>query len=164
MIWGNMQDDIEHAIRAYDRNRQASDGYRKAALESANIAIRPMILVNGGAVVALLAFVSALASSGAGNAVSVSELAAPIRWFALGVGLSVFLAALSYLVNLLDSDISNCVEFSWTHPYVTETAGASRLRPLRTTIFVLALIVAVGVLVMFAFGILDVTKTILLLG
>ena len=67
-----MQDDLEkqaknlaeiereHALRAHDRNKEMSTDLRKAATDSANIAIRAMILVNGGAVVALLAFIGSL--------------------------------------------------------------------------------------------------------
>lgn len=154
----------EHAKRAHDLNRQDSAEFRKAAVESANLAIRSMVLVNGGAVVALLAFVGAIASKDFGYVPKVDDLVTPIWWFALGVGLSSILAALAYLVNMLDADITNSVNFTWKHPYVEDTSSALRLRGFRTIIHVSALIIAVATLCVFFRGILGVTDAITGMG
>jgi len=99
----------EHAKRAHDLNRQTSAEFSKAALESANLAIRALTLVNGGAVVALLAFVGALEASETSNSAKIDGLVAPLLAFALGIGCSVVAATVAYLVNMLDSDITNSV-------------------------------------------------------
>ena len=54
--------DREHALRAHDSNREELQNANAAAIEAGNIAIRSLLLINGGASVALLAFVGAVES------------------------------------------------------------------------------------------------------
>ncbi|WP_152610530.1 hypothetical protein [Leisingera sp. ANG-DT] len=154
----------EHAKRAHDVNRQTSADFGRAAIESANVAIRAFILVNGGAVVALLAFIGAIESSDAGSSASVGELVRPLLAFALGVGFSVVTATLAYLVNMLDHDITNSVKLTWEHPYVVDDGSASRLRWWRNRLHVVAILVAVASLAAFFCGIFSVASAISSLG
>lgn len=150
----------EHAKRAHDLNRQSSADFTKAAIESANVAIRSLMLVNGGAVVALLAFLGALESGDAGNAVKADVLVAPILWFALGVGFSAMTATLAYLVNLLDSGLVNSVRLTWEHPFIEDDEKAPRLRWWRVRLHVVAILLATASLVTFFLGVFTVTQAI----
>lgn len=94
----------EHASKTHERNHQMHVDSRKAALDAANLAIRSIILVNGGAVVALLAFLSSLESNQA-DKFQMTSLVAPIEWFAWGVGFGLTASALAYLINVVDSDL-----------------------------------------------------------
>jgi len=123
-----------------------------------------MILVNGGAVIALLAFVGALETGGNGTTIEFDALVAPIRWFALGVGFAAVTATLAYLVNLLDGYIFASFRLTWEHPYVHELQEAKRLKVGRRILYVAALASAVASLVAFFLGIVTVTSAISQLG
>lgn len=155
---------MEHALRAHDLNRNVNAEMRRAAVDSANVTIRSLILVNGGAVVALLAFVGALESGDINNAIKIEALVAPIRWFAFGVGFSAVTAALAYLVNMLDSDITDSVELIWKYPYVVSKKQAKWLGWLRLGAHISALALAIAALVAFFLGIISVTEAISHLG
>ncbi|SLN62182.1 hypothetical protein PEL8287_03385 [Roseovarius litorisediminis] len=151
---------MEHAKRAHDLNRQTSADFSRAAIESANLAIRSLILINGGAVIALLAFLGALEAGDVGNAVKSDALVAPIRWFALGVGFAALTALLAYLVNMLDSDITNSVNFTWEHPYIEPDKEQARLIRVRCALHVIAILLAISALGSFFFGIASVTQAV----
>lgn len=154
----------ELALRAHDRNSELTVEYQRAAIASANATIRSLILVNGGAVIALLAFVGALESGDGASSVSVETLVAPIRWFAVGVGLATLTAALAYLVNLLDSDISSSYRCVWKHPYLEELDQVTKLRPWRMRLHYLAIVVAFCSLISFGLGVWTVTRAVGQLG
>ncbi|WJY20680.1 hypothetical protein QTA57_12680 [Fontisubflavum oceani] len=153
----------ELALREHERNHQLATEFRKAALDSAAIAIRSLILVNGGAVVALLAFVGAIESQQS-TEIQSSNMADPILSFAIGVGLSVVTAVLAYVVNLLDGDITYEVNLTWKHPYIEEKPGAKRLRGSRGIAHILAIISGVLALIAFFCGVFSVTAALPELG
>ena len=153
----------EMAIRQHDRTHEMYSDARKAAIDSAAIALRAMILVNGGAVVALLAFIGSLEASN-GASVTISALVEPIEWFGWGVGLAVTSTAIAYLVNVLDSDILSATRGTWNHPYSEKEMRARRLGPPRFLLHVLALGLAIGSLVSFWQGVASITDKIGQLG
>ncbi len=136
---------------------------RRAAIESANVAIRAILLVNGGAVVALLALIGAMEASNSAT-VSLGPLVEPVWWFAIGTGISALTAAFAYLVNMLDSDILSSVNLIWKHPYVEEKPLAQRLFRLRQLIHIGALVLVILSFVTFFLGIFSVTSAIQQLG
>lgn len=170
-----MQDDTEfsryiedlkrqNAIAAHERHHQSIADARKAAIEAATTAIRLMILVNGGAVVALLAFAGALETGESGSIVTMDALAAPIMWFAIGVGLSALTATLAYLVNLLDEGILASLTQVWEHPYILDDAVPKHRRITRILLHWAAMFLALGSLVAFFVGVFQVTAAISGLG
>ena len=156
-----MDDKIEreYALRAHEENRQMRTDARKAAIDSANLAIRALLLVNGGAVVALLAFIGAKVADDSA-AVGLAPLVESVWFFAIGAGWSAGSAGLAYCVNLLDNDILSSVKLTWQHPYVEKKPVAERLSRFRTAAFLMALSAVVGSLVFFFLGISNVTYAI----
>lgn len=154
----------QHAMTAHERHHQTIADARKAAIEAATTAIRLMILVNGGAVVALLAFAGALETGESGSVVTMDALAAPIRWFAVGVGLSALAAAWAYFVNVLDADILGSYSHSWEHPYLHKGNVTNRLGIARAFFYWTGLLLALGSLASFFIGVFQVTDAISALG
>jgi len=154
------REEMEHAKRAHDLNRQMSNLCRSAALDSANIAIKALLLINGGAVVALLAFVGAIESSDAGNTVQIDELVTPIFSFAFGVGCAAVTTVFAYLVNWMDVDITDSVKLTWEHPYVVDTRAATRLGYIRIAFHLLAFMAGLLAIVSFFRGIISVAEAI----
>ena len=141
------------AVRAHDRNDVMLAERQKVAIESANVAIRAMLLINGGAVVALLAFLGTL-ESGNAEAVSLNKFVSALRYFAYGVGFSAITAALAYVVNLLDADIQRSMDYSYDEwPFVREKKRRKQLSWIRGLLHVLAIVLAVGSLWVFFQGV-----------
>jgi hypothetical protein len=63
----------------------------KSVISTAKILINSLILINGGAAVALLAFIGHLATAPSSSA-SVSDFAAVLLWFVVGVGAAALFA------------------------------------------------------------------------
>ncbi len=154
----------EHALRAHEQNQAATAHYQRAAIESANVAIRSLILINGAAVIALLAFVGSLESGADAATINAAALVAPISWFAFGVGFAAVTAVLAYLVNMLDSDISRSYQETWENPYFEEQPRTRRLRPWRLGFHILAMVCALASLGSFGMGVWTVTEAIGQLG
>lgn len=150
----------QHALTAHERHHQAITDARKAAIDSATTAIRLMILVNGGAVVALLGFAGTIETGENGSIVTLSALAPPIMWFAVGVGFSALTAALAYLVNLLDADMLALTTQVWDHPYLVYEEVPKSLRMARNVLHRFAMVLAIGSLVAFFGGVIQVTDAI----
>jgi len=153
----------EMALRAHADHLAIYVDSRKAAIDSANAAIRAMILVNGGAVLALLAFLGALEDSNEGS-VKIAALVDPIGWFAWGVGFAVVTAALAYVVNMLDAYIVASIEGQWEHPYRREGRLAKWLKPIRAIAHISALGLAAAALYSFSQGVSSVSTAITGLG
>ncbi len=87
------------AERAHDRSDAFLDQLNEAAISAGTVTLRTAVLVNGGAAVAVLAFVGNLLN---GNTVPEGGLGAITRsltWFAAGVACAVAGMGLGYLTN-----------------------------------------------------------------
>ena len=72
----------------------------KAAIDNANHALRTLILINGGAAIAILAFLGAVISSDTNQfADDIVVVTSPIAWFAWGVALATLGMAFAYFTN-----------------------------------------------------------------
>ncbi|MFV0297153.1 MAG: hypothetical protein ACK5JT_13655 [Hyphomicrobiaceae bacterium] len=153
----------EMAVRSHDRSHALYVDTRKAAIESATVAMRAMILVNGGAVIALLGFLAAL-EQGNGEDIQISALVTPLEWFAWGVFYAVVTTAIAYLVNMLDSDLIASNRHTWEHPFIEDGKGTRRLTWSRTILHVIALGLAGASLFSFGKGVVTISAAITQLG
>lgn len=86
------------ALARYDADIQTSLEATKAANKAAEDALKAVTLLNGGAAVAMLAFIGHLASTQTGQA-TVTMLNRPLFEFVVGTFLSVIATALAYFVQ-----------------------------------------------------------------
>jgi hypothetical protein len=94
--------------------------YNKATVETANLTLRTLVVVDGGAAIAVLAFLGGVAAKEKVDFAQVGLVAGTIKWFAFGVALAVFGIALSYLTNLATVEIASSQINSWDHPHVAD--------------------------------------------
>jgi hypothetical protein len=94
--------------------------YNKATVETANLTLRTLVVVVGGAAIAVLAFLGGVAAKEKVDFAQVGLVAGTIKWFAFGVALAVFGIALSYLTNLATVEIASSQINSWDHPHVAD--------------------------------------------
>ena len=67
------------------------------------VSIRSLILINGGAIIALLAFLGNLA--GKGEKIHYIDAKCPLILYSLGLGLSVFIALLAYVFHVIEFEV-----------------------------------------------------------
>lgn len=72
---------------------------RSAAIENANLTVKYLFAVNGGAAVAMLGFVGAVASQGRVSSGVIKALSKPLESFATGVTVAVTVMLVAYAAN-----------------------------------------------------------------
>ena len=78
---------LQHAsnLAQYEASNATALELLKSVVTTAGVAIKSLILINGGAAVALLAFIGHLATSGTNTGAPVHAFAVPLLWFVIGV-------------------------------------------------------------------------------
>jgi len=110
----------EDAHRAHDNSSAFHTYVNQATIESANIALKTLIVINGGAAIAVLTFLGGVASKDKIDFASVAAVAYTIRYFTFGVALTLAAMAFSYLTNYFMAGIEMSRLRTFTHPYVSE--------------------------------------------
>ena len=102
----------QDAQRAHDKADSFSDQVNAATIKAGELTIRMTLLINGGAIIALLALITHLPKE------MQQEVAGTLIWFAFGVGAAVVASAFSYFTNysMVGIEVSNSKY--WEHPYV----------------------------------------------
>lgn len=144
------------AEREHDRNAENGVKQVLAAIEAGHHALRAILLINGGAAVALLAFIGAIASKEGVS--SVADLAASIQWFAFGVAATAAAIGMTYLVNHCYALSMRTMEHSWEHPYVKDTPKSERWERFGEVLNVMVILVALAALGLFVWGMLSVQQ------
>lgn len=123
--------------RAYDRNQRAAErqhdliddlGKRltEASVRDAQEAIKIALLINAGAAVAILAFISSLASRASFTLANLEAMTNSLYWFLGGIILSGMTAAFAYVSNSLYAASFLEKDKLWEHPYVKENTRSLR--------------------------------------
>lgn len=115
------------AERYHDRETQYAEWANKAAIDNANLTLRTLMVINGGAAIAVLAFVGTLVGGNTGEFVDDLERAtAPLTWFAWGVALTTLGMGFAYITNYCITSSITFRQHNWQHPYVEETERSNR--------------------------------------
>lgn len=145
---------LQHeAQRAHDYVRTMISDFNKAAVDGANIALKGLLVVNGGAVIALLGFLASLASSQGGLGLLVPAVAKPLVLFAWGAALSVLASAGAYLTNYMYCSSVADWTLSFSHPFIAETASSKRWSFWGKIVHVITFLVGLASVAMMGLGI-----------
>jgi hypothetical protein len=117
-----------HAERAHDKLDNFIERSSEAAIKSGQLAVRTVTLINGGAVIAVLGFISALASKDSDRIAQIVPIAKTLLWFSGGVLMAAFAAGFAYLTNYAATGGATYQRRTWNHPYVEETARSKSWR------------------------------------
>jgi hypothetical protein len=142
----------EDAHRAHDQNTEFHTYVNKGTTETANLTLRTLIVINGGAAIAVLTFLGGVASKDKIDFIKVGAVANTLRWFAFGVALAVLGMALSYLTNYAIASIASSMIKTWQHPYVIDGSKTKKWRRLNKVFHISAIAVAIGALALFLVG------------
>lgn len=115
---------IRAAERAHDLSNDLGKQLTEASTRDAQEAIKVALLINSGAAVAILTFISSLASkTSLGDLKPITNC---LYWFAGGVVAAGVTSAFAYLANSLYSGNHFDQTKTWKHPYLIETAKSKR--------------------------------------
>jgi heme/copper-type cytochrome/quinol oxidase subunit 1 len=121
-------------------------------MEGANLALRTLIVINGGAAIAILTFLGGVASKDKIDFTKVGAVADTIRYFAIGVALGLVGMALSYFTNYFVAGVEGAKRRIWEHPYLEETPRSKRMHRLNVVFHVAAFVAALASLILFVVG------------
>ncbi|MCA1777472.1 MAG: hypothetical protein LC676_18230 [Loktanella sp.] len=140
----------EHAIRAHNQETEFFRHTNNAAIEAGHIAVKSLFLINGGAVVVMLAFIANIFNDIERNAETLTK---PLIFFVAGVGFAVLASALTYFTNYCFASGSHGRIRKWNYPYVEDTKATRRWVRWGIGFQISAIILAVASFVVFATGV-----------
>jgi hypothetical protein len=142
----------EDAHRAFDTSEAFHTYVNKATIDSANLALRFLIVINGGAAIAVLTFLGGVASKDNIDFGKVGDVAHTLRYFAIGVALALAGMAFSYLTNYFMVSIESSKKKSFEHPYLVDGPKTDLMRRLNGVFHVGAFLSALVSLSLFVVG------------
>jgi hypothetical protein len=154
--------DRKTAERAHENLTEFIRQNYQAAYQSGQAALRMIVLVNSGAAVAVLFFLSTVAAR-----VSVAQIAlvaSSLIWFVAGISFGLLALTCAYLTNLLDANVGTSLSQTWQYPY--SQPGRYTTYFLRLSRAAHALAIAAGAIsvLLFIIGMWDVRAGILTLA
>jgi len=113
----------EDALRAHDSSRRYSEATNEAVVKAGEVAIRTVMLINGGAAVAVLAFIGAVVREHGVTVKQVAGVSSSLLWFGGGVAAAAWALALSYFTNFCYVRSETSKIFTLDHPYIIDGAN-----------------------------------------
>lgn len=141
----------ESAMEAHTAHRNDAAMLFQAGLNFGLEAMRTAFLVNGGAVVAMMAFIGATYNAESSDVESIrSALLLPAFIFAAGAVAAGMASGFAYFAQYLYHDVVETQEMHWDRPYIRDTAAT--VSPMRWGQFwhftcVLTVLVSYGLLI-----------------
>lgn len=144
-------------IHADIRSFTAAANAAAVALSAATL--KGLLLINGGAAVAMLGFVASIAGQNTEAQSVVSDIAGPLLWFAWGVALAVFATGMAYGVMYLQAAYAYSFELTPHSPYISASDHTYRYSKLCIALHILAVVLAAASLACFIHGVTLVAET-----
>jgi hypothetical protein len=154
----------EDALRVHDRSRNYSVATNDAVVKAGEVAIKTVMLINGGAAVSVLAFIGALVRQDGVTVKQVSGVSGSLLWFAGGVAVAVWALAHSYFTNFCYVRSETSKIFTFDHPYVIDGANTRRWLNWAYAFHVGAIVWGILSLIAFVVGMIDVHRAIVRLA
>jgi hypothetical protein len=144
------RENMEQARRAHASLDEFALSINDSSIKSADVMLRNCLLINGGAAVAILAFMGTVISKDAGS--HIGDIAGGLTYFAWGVIASVVALGLSYIVHVVTYLYVTSQEKVWKHPYIVPGKRTAWWGRLKITLHLLAVALAVLSAVLFVIG------------
>ncbi|WP_243612917.1 hypothetical protein [Shimia aestuarii] len=157
-----MIDEREYALKEHARWNAEAGSMNAAAVQYAEVTVKSLLLLNGGAAVSMLAFVGSISSgSSFSEGIDLGGVVSSLQWFAAGAGTAVLCAGFCYVVMFLQATLNFSYQRIWEHPFFAEGERTSKIVRLYKWFHILAVILSVGSLSMFAFGVCMIGRVVL---
>jgi hypothetical protein len=158
----NAQRDLERAQNIHDGLDAYALEINKGAMQAGTLAIRYALLINGGAAIAVLGFVGALAFQGrVAIGAGLNEIAGTLVYFAIGVVAGTLGLGWAYLTNFFAAAHASRMNKNWTGPLIEETPSSRRYKRWYIFFLILAVLSALFAVGCFLCGVLEVKAAIM---
>jgi hypothetical protein len=144
------------AERTHDQENELFAAANKAAIDTGQITLRTSILVNGGAAIAVLAFIGHLVAEEKIKNEQINELTSSLIWFVAGVACALAAFGWAYFVNLGIATLSNTRQRKWDHPYILAGPTTKKWNCIVWALRTLAVLFGVLSILLFVYGMYDV--------
>ncbi|WP_425081293.1 hypothetical protein [Ruegeria arenilitoris] len=141
----------EMALRNHDRLDALGSKITTAVIESGIVTVRTLVLVNGGAVIAMLAFLANVVPKGDPN--DFDGVLGSLSLFAFGVFAATMTAAFTYLTNLFNEIFLAKIQRTWVYPFQEKTKGSKRWGAVATVFQFVAIASGIASMVFFLWGV-----------
>ena len=148
------------AERAHDRNDKIEDMLNENSDSHAQSVIRILLALNGGAVVARLAFLGNLVSRTEIRLELVVAISDQLKWFVYGLIGSGVAALLAYMVSFAYTGGLRFMSRTWEHPFVVPTFNSKCWFWFGLTLHVIGVLCAVTAFGFFVCGVFGVQSAI----
>lgn len=144
---------LRAAERQHDQRTELERQLNEATQRHAQAVIRIVLLLNGGAAIAVLAFAGSLASKASYPPPQLGGVIYNSVWFAFGALSTAFAAAFAYLTNACDAATWASTAPVWDHPYLYVTKKSKWYRRARQVFYILAVVTVVAGISLFILGV-----------
>jgi hypothetical protein len=110
----------EHAVNWHRQHAETGHVYLRASIDFALEAIRTAALINGGAVIACLAFLGTLQTAEIRSSGLIEAVWFGAAVFTVGVVLAGLASGFGYFAQYLYGFEHNAVQLTWKHPYSSD--------------------------------------------
>jgi hypothetical protein len=138
----------EIAEREHDRIRETGDMLNEASVNGGNLALRMVLLINGGAAVALLSFMNALTKD------QRQAIASALAWLAWGVATAALALGMAYFTNRCAAGAHHSMQFQYKAPYVIPGRRTAMWNRFYWAFHIAAVLFGLASLVLFVVGML----------
>lgn len=150
------------AERAHENLTEFIRQNYQAAFQSGQVALRTLVLVNGGAAVAVLFFLSTVAARV--TVAQIAVVASSLIWFVAGISCGLLALTCAYLTNLLDASVGTSLSQTWEYPYNKPGRYTHYFVRLSRFSHVLAILAGAASLFLFIMGMWEIRAAIIMLG
>ena len=159
-----MNEDLDRktAERAHENLTEFTRQNFEAAFKSGQVALRTVVLVNGGAAVAVLFFLGTIAAKV--SVAQISIVASSLIWFVAGITCGLIALTCAYLTNLYDANVGTSLSQTWQYPYSQPGRYTHYFVRISRFVHILAILAGTASLLLFVVGMWDVRSAIILLG
>lgn len=158
----NEDPDRKAAQRVHESLTEFTRQNYEAAFRSGQIALRSVVLVNGGAAVAVLFLLGTIATKVA--VAQMSVVAHSLIWFAAGITCGLLALTSAYMTNLYDANVGTSVSQTWEYPYTQPGRYTHYFAQMSRFAHIVAVGAGSASIVLFLIGVWDVRSAIILLG
>ena len=134
------------AERAHDRQEQSFQHMNETAISASHVALRTLLLINGGAAIALLSFDGRLPP------LQARAVAATLVWFSLGVVATAIAMALAYFTHFCMAGGIASIAKSYEHPFVSKGPKTSQWERGKLVCHILSAVFAAVSMSLFVIG------------
>jgi hypothetical protein len=146
---------MEEAHRAHDALTNFYGSVNESTIKSGDAVLRACLLINGGAAVAILAFMGTVISREPTTSSKViAQIAPNLNWFVGGVVAAVVAMGLTYVVHFLTYLRATSQKKVWEHPYIAPGEHTATWGWLKTVLHWVTILLAFLSVGFFVFGLL----------